>query len=119
MNLIQILLIPLLLLLMFIYVFYFKNKIINRLLFFILFLVGIVFVLFPELSNKVAHFVGVGRGADLILYLTIILFYASFLFLYSKLKKLEAIQTTLIRKGAIENAIHLDKPEDSPQSSVN
>ena len=105
MNLIQILLIPLLLALMIVYVIYFRSKIFNRIIFFILFLTGLVFVIFPELSNDVAHFVGVGRGADLILYLTIILFYASFLYLYSKFKKLEAIQTELIRKGAIEQAL--------------
>lgn len=105
MNLIQIVLIPLLLALMIVYVLYFRSKIFNRIIFFILFFVGLVFVIFPELSNDVARFVGVGRGADLVLYLTIIIFYASFLFLYSKFKKLEAIQTEFIRKGAIEQAI--------------
>ena len=30
---------------------------------------GCIFILFPDLANAVAHFVGVGRGADLWLYL--------------------------------------------------
>lgn len=34
----------------------------------------IVAVLFPELTNYVAHLVGIGRGADLLLYATVVAF---------------------------------------------
>lgn len=34
----------------------------------------IVAVLFPEITNTLAHLVGVGRGADLLLYVTVIAF---------------------------------------------
>jgi hypothetical protein len=34
----------------------------------------IIAVIFPEVTNTVAHFVGVGRGADLLLYATVVAF---------------------------------------------
>ena len=34
----------------------------------------IVAVLFPDLTNKLANLVGVGRGADLLLYITVVAF---------------------------------------------
>ena len=111
MNTIQVLLTSMLILLMAVYLVYFRNKILNRLLFFFLFLTGVVFVLFPDLCNRVAHSVGVSRGADLLLYLTIILFFGTSLFLYSKFKKLEAVQTEIVRRGAIDKAI---QPKEKP-----
>ena len=38
------------------------------------FFLMVISVLFPELLNRVAHFVGVGRGADLLLYVIIVAF---------------------------------------------
>ena len=37
-------------------------------------LTGIVFVIFPETTNRLAHRLGVGRGADLIFYVAIVAF---------------------------------------------
>jgi hypothetical protein len=34
----------------------------------------IVAVLFPDTTNSVAHLVGIGRGADLLLYVTVLAF---------------------------------------------
>ena len=34
---------------------------------------GLLFILFPGITNKIAHWVGVGRGADMIFYLSILL----------------------------------------------
>ena len=36
--------------------------------------IAISAVLFPEISNKIAHWVGVGRGADLLLYILTLAF---------------------------------------------
>ena len=104
MTLIQLLLIAGIILLWRLYARFFKNQIINKIVFILLFLSGIVAVVFPELSNKVANFVGVGRGADLLTYLMVLVFYASFYFLYSKIEKVETHQTEIIRQLAIRDA---------------
>lgn len=64
---------------------------------------AVVFILFPELTNKLAHTLGVGRGADLVFYTSILLFWFVILKLYSRLRKLEQVITTLIRKDALNN----------------
>lgn len=111
MTLIQLFLVFGIILLWGLYARFFKNKIINNIVFVLLFLSGIVAVIFPELSNKVANFVGVGRGADLLTYLMVLVFYASFYFLYSKIEKVESHQTEIIRQLAIRDAQFLKKEQ--------
>lgn len=64
---------------------------------------GILFVLFPTITDKLAHMVGVGRGADLVTYIFIVFFFLAGIFLYSKLRKLEADQTELVRKISLRD----------------
>lgn len=71
-------------------------------------IVGILFVLFPGLTDKLAHFVGVGRGADLVMYLFVVFFFVAGIILYSKIRKLEAEQTELVRKISIQHAEKLN-----------
>jgi len=110
MTLIQIILLTLILLLTIVYILFFKSKTINRILFITTFLMGMVFVLLPNLTNRIANFIGVGRGADLLLYAMVILFYATFLYVYARLRKIEVIQTEIIRGLAIRNA---GKPKEA------
>ena len=104
MTLIQFVLIPFLVLLLITYAVYFKNALAKRVSFVAIFGLGIVFVLFPDLTNKLAKWLGVGRGADLLLYLITIIFYFSFIILYNKIKKNAQIQTDIVRGIAIQNA---------------
>lgn len=70
---------------------------------FILFccVVGIVFVVVPSWSTTVANAVGVGRGADLIIYILSIVALAAIFNLHLKLRKASEVQTELARKLAI------------------
>ncbi len=63
---------------------------------------GIFFVLYPEVTNQLAHFLGIGRGADLIFYLAIMCFGYMVLVLYSKIKKLEDQVAAIVRKQSLE-----------------
>lgn len=49
----------------------------------------IIFVLYPELLNSIANKVGVGRGADLLLYLFFIAFVIFTINVYMKFKELQ------------------------------
>ena len=68
-------------------------------------LLGMVFVLFPSLSNKLAKYVGVGRGADLIIYVFMVFSFLYAIFLYAKLRKMQQDQTEIIKAIAIQHAI--------------
>lgn len=70
----------------------------------IFFIVAIFAVLFPNSLNSVAHFLGVGRGVDLLLYLlTLTFIFVTFnLYLKDKLYQRRIVQ--LARKVAIIEA---------------
>ena len=70
---------------------------------------GTLLVLFPEYSNKIAHWVGVGRGADLLFYLSILFLFFLILKLYSRLRRMEQSFTELVRTKSIEEAEDLEE----------
>jgi len=70
---------------------------------------GTLLVLFPEYSNKIAHWAGVGRGADLLFYLSILFLFFLILKLYSRLRRIEQTFTEIVRNKSIEEAEELDK----------
>jgi hypothetical protein len=69
---------------------------------------GVSFVLFPQITDRLAHLVGVGRGADLVTYLFIVFFFMAGIILYSKIRKIEADYTELVRKVSIQRAEKLN-----------
>ena len=68
---------------------------------------GVFFVLFPETTNKIAHWVGVSRGADLLSYSSILFLFFLIMKLYSRLRRVEEKFTDLIRSKSIEEAEEL------------
>jgi len=73
------------------------------------FAVGIFFVLFPETTNDIAHFVGVSKGANLFLYTAILFLFFLILKLYSRLRRVEQKFTEFVRNKSLEEAEELDK----------
>ncbi len=104
MKLIQILLIPTLVLLLFLYWKYIRSRTLTRLLFLMLIGTGIYFVLFPDTTTYIANRVGVGRGTDLVMYVGIVAFSFGYILLYSKLKQQEQTITAIVRDMAIQQA---------------
>ena len=82
-----------------------RRNVLGRLFFMAQFLVGGLFVVFPDFSTKVAQCIGVGRGTDLLLYFLIVLFYMTVLFFIAALRRIERRQTAIIRQMAIQSAI--------------
>ena len=62
---------------------------------------GIFLVVFPDLTNRLAVTLGVGRGADLVFYLFIVAFCYLILLVYAKIKKLEQQLAELARRQAL------------------
>ena len=63
---------------------------------------GAVFVLWPNLSAKFAIFFGVGRGADLVVYLSIALIFFLIFKLMVKIEKINREITLLVRKESLK-----------------
>jgi hypothetical protein len=62
---------------------------------------GTYFVWAPEQANAVAEAVGVGRGADLLFYLWVIITLALIMFMYLKIQRLSRRLTELTRAVAL------------------
>jgi hypothetical protein len=88
----------------FVYFAYLRTSLADRLIALSIFLVGFLAVIFPDMTSSVAHFVGVGRGVDLCLYLFSLATMFSLVLLYTKIARLERLNTELVRWIAIHTA---------------
>ncbi len=61
-------------------------------------------VLWPDLTTDIAQFLGIGRGADLLVYVVTILFIGSFFLFSRRYERLESQLTDLVRELAIDKA---------------
>ncbi|MBV2143779.1 DUF2304 domain-containing protein [Falsochrobactrum sp. TDYN1] len=64
-------------------------------------IIGMIFVISPNLSTKAANMVGVGRGADLVIYIISLISLAGIFNLHLKMRKAQEIHTELVRKIAL------------------
>ncbi|MCE0487870.1 DUF2304 domain-containing protein [Ornithinimicrobium sediminis] len=70
---------------------------------------AVVAVLFPGFLTRVAQFVGVGRGADLLLYTLTVTFLGYVAASYRRLRHMEQQVTTLARELALRSAVHAQR----------
>jgi small membrane protein len=84
--------------------FAFKAKLAYRLLAVLLLTAATVLVIFPDLTTQLAHRLGVGRGTDLLLYVSLIAGLHVALLLYLRTRELERKITELARAFALRNA---------------
>lgn len=64
---------------------------------------GIYFVLYPEQTTDLAHFLGVGRGADLVTYCWILISLVISVNLQFKILQLHGVVTELARELSLRN----------------
>ncbi len=65
----------------------------------------------PEHANALAHLLGVGRGADLLLYLWIVITLSVMLLLYLKIVELNRMLTELARRLALSRPMQPSEHE--------
>lgn len=81
-----------------------KRKLLDLLFLFALIAVAAVFIIWPDLTNSIAKELGVGRGADLVFYISILIFWFVVLKMYVRIRTLEQSFTEMIRQDAISKA---------------
>jgi hypothetical protein len=82
----------------------FRARLVYRLLAVMLFLAATVFIFSPDLTTVIAKSLGVGRGADLLLYVSLIAGVHVALLLYRRTRELEHKMAQLVRAAAIRDA---------------
>jgi small membrane protein len=97
------------------YVFRLRTLFLDRLLLLVLTACGILLVINPDMASRIANLFGIGRGADLLLYLFVIagLFFA--VGISSENKRLQRQITELVRHIAISNASHASTNPGGPE----
>ena len=69
-------------------------------------------ILRPNITRTVAEVLGIGRGADLVMYCGILAAAIGFFHFYQRFRKIEANITKLVRHLAIEEATKTEKSSD-------
>jgi small membrane protein len=112
---IQLILLPALIILFISYFRWFRNAALDKILIVLIFLAGVSFVLMPDWTTRIAELLGVGRGADLLMYLSIVSFSYIVLLLYSKIKKLENQLSEMVRQQALGGLQDFSKVKNDDQ----
>jgi hypothetical protein len=89
-----------------------RHVAIRRLVMLVLLALVVLAVIFPSAVTSVAHLVGVGRGADLLLYGLIVVFAGNSILVQRRHRNTEREITILARQLAILQA---PRPEDVPE----
>lgn len=69
--------------------------------------VGVAFVI-PESLTKLANLLGIGRGADLVLYVAVVVMFYLMFRIFVRLEKMEREITKVVRQDALASAQSLD-----------
>lgn len=101
MNLIQPLLVISLLLMSALYLVRFRSRIFDRIILLTVLTTGILFVCFPDITSHLANLVGVGRGTDLLFYISLISMCFILMVFYAKIREMSQHITRLIREESL------------------
>lgn len=71
---------------------------------------AIIGILLPKTTTKIASIFGVGRGVDVIVYISLVLLFYLVFRIYVKIQDIHQEITSIIRRTAIENASKPLKP---------
>ena len=94
-----------------------KKRLLDIILLFGMIACAVLFIAWPDITQTIANKLGVGRGADLVFYISILIFWFVVLKLYIRLRALEHNFTEMVRKNALENAQQLpNQNSDAKQS---
>ncbi len=76
-----------------------------------------VAILHPGLTIRIANFLGISRGADLLLYFLAILFFVACFYFYNRNLKLESYISEIVRQLAIRDAMARG-PQGHPETNT-
>jgi hypothetical protein len=91
-----------------------RSHLLDRLIVIVLGSAGLAMAIMPEWSNTVAHFFGVGRGVDLVIYLSITGLAFLWIMLYATMRQQHEQMTELVRALALAQARPPDDCDPAP-----
>lgn len=79
-----------------------------------LWLTGVLAIVWPTGATRLARSVGIGRGADLVLYAGVLAALLGFFLTYRRLRRLETDLALLVRRLALEEEERTGSSEQTP-----
>lgn len=95
-----------------------RHQAVRRLLLVGFVVLAAIAILFPRVMTQVAQLLGVGRGADLLLYGLTVVFLGYVAASYRRMRQLEQQVTTLARELALRAAVHDTTEHDTSEHDV-
>lgn len=80
-----------------------KISVTNFIVWFLLWLIVAIVFWQPESTSYLANLLGIGRGADLVVYVAIVVIFYLLFKIFVRLNKIDSEITKLVRKDAIKN----------------
>ena len=80
-----------------------------------LWLAAAICIAFPEVLVEAAHLLGIGRGADLVLYLSILFSFGAFFFTYIRFRRVDEQLTKIVRHLAIRDSATELRPDSAAE----
>ncbi len=68
-------------------------------------LAAAIAIVWPQSTVVIARMLGIGRGADLILYCSVVVMLVGFLMVYVRLRRIRREMTLLVRRMALRDAV--------------
>jgi len=84
----------------------YRGVLFRRAFYILLTLIGLILLFFPNLTQKIADILGIGRGTDLLTYAFILFSWFWFISTSVKIQNLEQTITRIVRDSAINNVIN-------------
>ena len=84
----------------------------------LLWMFGAIATIWPHTVADLAHYLGVGRGADLLLYMTTLSLAVVCFYMYARFRRVERQLTLLVRRLAMDAAIEKTPPQQLMRSSI-
>jgi small membrane protein len=84
-----------------------RSNLVDAILIFGFCSVAVFFVLFPDMTTKLAKLLGVKRGINLVFYSITLFFFFLILKLYSRIRRLENKFTELVRENSLKETEQL------------
>lgn len=81
-------------------------------------LAAAVAIIWPGVTKMIANALGIGRGADLVLYCAVVVMMVGFLMVYVRLRRIRRELTLLVRHLAIRDAV-INASPGAPEAGSN
>ena len=81
-------------------------------------LTAAVAIIWPGVTKMIANALGIGRGADLVLYCAVVVMMVGFLMVYVRLRRIRRELTLLVRHLAIRDAVITTLPQEPRAEST-